>query len=126
MAVLAQAGLVHNANEALAALDAALFDSVGRTQEALRAAVRGVQAATEPGADTLTASPELERFVSRGGTAPTVVAAAIDDTHGRIDIYRQWIAERRAAHPTVEKLRAFPSDRHPTLLPHGEPPARRP
>jgi hypothetical protein len=55
-----------------------------------------------------------------------VASSAIMDTHGRIDTYRQWIAERRAAHATVGALRRFPAERDVTLLPHNDPPPPQP
>lgn len=114
-------GLTRSGRESTTdALDVALFDAVARTETALQGVILAVRDAPLV-VDTAngTATPTLERFISRGGTAPSVVRAAIQDTFGRIDTYRQWIAERRAAHPTVEQLRRYPSDRQPTLLPHG-------
>jgi hypothetical protein len=125
IAVLARVSATESADDALDAIDAALFESVERTQAALREVVSAVQAASVAATETAPAPAALDRFISRGGTAPAIVAAAIDDTHGRIDTYRQWLAERRAAHPTVEALRTFPSDRNPTLLPHGPAPGPR-
>ena len=99
------------------AIDSAVFDAIGRTATALRIVIQAVR--DTPIIADRTATPALDRFISRGGTAPSIVRAAIQDTYGRIDTYRQWIAERRVAHPSVEQLRRYPSDRQPTLLPHG-------
>jgi hypothetical protein len=124
----------------LGQIGAALARAVERTQEALRLAIHVVREAPVPPTDmggladlrgtsadpALTSgSPagSLDRFVSRGGTAPVVASSAIMDTHGRIGTYRQWIAERRAAHATVEALRRFPAERVVTLLPHNDLPA---
>jgi hypothetical protein len=119
-ATLALASTAYDAPAATDAIDAALFDAAARTEAALQVAIQAVQEGPL-GAGTLdsAARPALERFVSRGGTAPTAVRGAIQDTFGRIDTYHQWIAERSAAHPTIEQLCHFPSDRQPTLLPHG-------
>jgi hypothetical protein len=116
-ATLALASPGYDGASATDAIDTALFDAVTRTETALHAVIQAVQDAP-PLVGSADAAP-LDRFISRGGTAPTVVRAAIQDTDGRIEAYRQWIAERRAAHPTVEQLRRYPSDRQPTLLPHG-------
>jgi len=125
-AVLVLTRLSQGFDPVLSTIDLAMPCVVERAQEALRLALDAVRAAVPPADHILTASSPLDRFVSRGGTAPALVKAAIEDTSNRIDAYRQWIDERRAAHPTVDVLRHFPTMRDVTLLPPHDAPTSAP
>jgi hypothetical protein len=110
--------------EWLGDVEAAQARAVEATQAALRRTIRVVRGTPPTLAGAGWAGRELERFASRGATAPSLVAAAVADTHERIDGFRRWIGERRAAHATVEALRRYPAERAVTLLPHNDPPSR--
>jgi hypothetical protein len=120
-ALVALSGVPQGVHPILGTIELALARAVERAEELLRLAIQVVKEAAPP-AEPAELPPGLDRLVSRGGTAPTVAQAAITDTHNRVDTYRQWLAERRAAHPTVAALLPFPSERAVPLLPHNDPP----
>ena len=120
-ALVALTGVPQGVHPVLGTIELALARAVERVEELLRLAIQVVTAA-EPPAPPAELPAGLDMLVSRGGTAPSVALAAIRDTHGRIDTYRQWLQERRTAHPTVAALLVYPSERAVPLLPHNDPP----
>jgi hypothetical protein len=120
-ALVALSGIVQGVHPVLGTIELALARAVERAEELLRLAIQTVTAA-EPPVVPVELPPGLDTLVSRGGTAPSVALAAIRDTHGRIDTYRQWLVERRTAHPTVAALLTYPSEGAVPLLPHNDPP----
>ncbi|MGE3271983.1 MAG: hypothetical protein AB7P40_24735, partial [Chloroflexota bacterium] len=120
-ALVALTGIPQGPHAVLGTIELALARAVERADELLRLAISVISEATPP-AEPATPDLSLDAFISRGGTAPAVALAAIRDTHGRIDTYRQWLSERQDAHATVEILSTYPIKRAVSLLPHNDPP----
>jgi hypothetical protein len=61
----------------------------------------------------LTAERAVAARQAPGGTAPAQVQAALAEAQARVQASEQWVAARRAAHPTVPQLVARPWDPPP-------------
>ena len=106
-------GLPLGASRDLRIDTAPYFEAVGAIQQGLELCTSLIanarwrteslgRAANAPGL----AARAVGDFDVRGGTAPSRVLAAVQESHGRIDGLRVWIAERRAKLPIVERLLA--------------------
>jgi argininosuccinate lyase len=66
--------------------------------------LRRFSPAFEPDAVGLTAEHVVAARRALGGTAPEQVAAAITQAAAQVEANAQWVADRRATHPTVQAL----------------------
>src|SRR5579884_1717516 len=75
--------------------------------------LRRFSPAFEASAVGLTAERAVAARQAPGGTAPAQVQAALAEAQARVQASEQWVAARRAAHPTVPQLVARPWDPPP-------------
>ncbi len=72
--------------------------------------LRRFSPAFEADAVGITAERAVAARTSLGGTAPACVAAALAEAAHQVAAAEQWVAERRAAHPSVQTLLERPWD----------------